>query len=430
MNRNAIKQLIEWKYSSRRKPLVLKGARQVGKTWIMKEFGKTQYEKFFYLSFDEETQLAQIFDNNKNALRIIDLLSAIVGEKILPEKHLLIFDEIQECPNALNSLKYFNEEANEYHVIAAGSLLGTLLANPKSYPVGKVNLLNIYPMSFFEFLEATEPALFEYVNSTNPTDILEIFHNRLIEQYYKYLIIGGMPECVSSWITQKDVKQVSNIQKELIELYESDFSKYNGKVNAGRILLVFRSLVTQLSKSNEKFIYGCVKNGARAREFEETIEWLVSSGLVIRVYNVKKPLHPLKTYEDLNSFKLFFFDVGLLKYLAGISNQSIILNEDFQFKGVLTENFIFQQFQELFEVSPHYFNPFRDYEVDCILQNESDIIPIECKSGKNVLSASFKRYIRENTPKQAIRLSLLPYKKQETMTNIPLYLANKICEFV
>lgn len=259
MYRKALQKMIDWKESSHRKPLVLRGARQVGKTWLMKEFGSQCYEKTFYFSFDKEEDLKTIFTSNKDPFRIIDLLGTIRNDKILPKKHLIIFDEVQECPEALNSLKYFNEEANEYHIIAAGSLLGTLLAEPKSYPVGKVNLMDIYPMDFDEFLKAAEPSLCKYLEETAPEEIIKIQHEKLIEQYRNYLIVGGMPDCVYSWITEKNSGLVLQIQNDLIALYENDISKYNGKVNAGRILMVMRSIVNQLAKENEKFIYGCVK---------------------------------------------------------------------------------------------------------------------------------------------------------------------------
>ena len=430
MQRKALAQLLDWKKSPRRKPLILKGARQVGKTWLMKEFGRLNYEKAFYFSFEREEELFHIFEKNKDPLRIIDQLGTIYNDKIEPEKHLIIFDEIQECPKALNSLKYFNEEANEFHIIAAGSLLGTLLAESMNYPVGKVNLLDIYPMDFEEFLEAVEPSLLNYIEQTSPDEIIEIQHTKLIEHYHNYLIIGGMPECVSCWVNEKNSGIVAEIQKELINLYENDFAKHKKKVNAARILLVFRSLVSQLSKENEKFIYGCVKQGARAREFEESIEWLVSSGIVLRVYDVTKPEHPLKAFEDFSSFKLFFFDVGLLKYAAGVSNKDIILDMGFQFKGALTENYVLQQLIPQFDVKPHYYSPSQNYEIDFLLQNESDIIPVECKAGKNTVSASFKRYRNEQNPNFSIRFSELPYKKQEDIINVPLYLAGQIKKIV
>ena len=280
MKRNAIQDLIKWKSSEDRKPMVLKGARQVGKTWLMKEFGQSQYDSYVYFNFDEEDELKSIFEANKNPHRVVELLSMISGKKILPEKTLIIFDEIQECPEALNTLKYFKEKANEYHVIAAGSLLGTLLAKPKSYPVGMVNLLDIYPLTFDEFLDAVDSPLYAYYDSIQKEQqIEEIFHNRLLEACNNYLIIGGMPECVASWVKHKDPAKITQIQRELVEVYENDFSKHNGKVNSGRILMVFRSIVAQLAKPNEKFMYGAVREGARARDFEEAIEWLVSAGI-------------------------------------------------------------------------------------------------------------------------------------------------------
>ena len=431
MKRNAIEQLLAWKNSTDRKPLVLKGARQVGKTWLMEEFGRLYYDDTFYFNFDEEDELQSVFKTNKNPHRIIELLGMIKGKKILPEKHLIIFDEVQECSEALNSLKYFCEKANEYHIISAGSLLGTLLAKPKSYPVGKVNLLNISPMTFDEFLAASDEGLFSYYTAIQKGQhIEEIFHHRLLDAYNYYLIIGGMPECVQSWITHKDPAEISRIQQELIELYENDFSKHNGKVNSGRILMVFRSLVTQLSKDNEKFIFGCVREGARAREFEEAIEWLVSAGMVMRIYNVSKPEHPLKAYEQLNHFKLFMFDVGLMKQMAAISNEAILLKSDYQFKGALTENYVLQQIKAIYDTEPKYYAPTSTNEIDFVVQDGMDIIPVEVKAGESVTSASFKNYIKEYKPEKAVRLSKLGYEINDSFVNLPLYLANKMGELV
>ena len=430
MKRNAIYALQEWKLSEDRKPLVLKGTRQVGKTWLMKEFGSTAYEHYVYFNFDEEDELSSIFRANKNPQRIIELLSLIAGEKILPEKTLVIFDEIQECPEALNSLKYFKEKANEYHIIAAGSLLGTLLATPKSYPVGMVNLLDIFPLTFDEFLEATDSSLFDYYQSiTKEQMIEEIFHNRLMDAYNNYLIIGGMPECVASWTKYKDPKRISQIQKELIEVYENDFSKHNGKVNSGRILMVFRSITSQLAKPNEKFMYGAVREGGRARDFEEAIEWLVSAGMLNRVYNVSKAEHPLSAFDKLDSFKLFVFDSGLLKHMAGIDNSAILLKTDFQFKGPLTENYVLQQLRGQFEVEPRYYAD-KNSEIDFLLQNGTEIIPIEAKGGEDKSAPSFKRFISEKAPKHAVRFSKLGYLKNGSITNMPLYLARKMKELL
>lgn len=405
--------------------MVLKGARQVGKTWLMKEFGKNFYDNFAYFNFDEEDELKSIFETNKNPHRIIELLSMICGEKIESYKTLIIFDEIQECPEALNTLKYFKEKANEYHVIAAGSLLGTLLAKPKSYPVGMVNLLDLYPLTFDEFLEAMDSGLYAYYESIERNQkIEEIFHNRLSEAYNYYLIIGGMPECVSSWVKYKDPAKVSQIQRELIEVYENDFSKHNGKVNSGRLLMVFRSIVSQLAKPNEKFMYGAVREGGRARDFEEAIEWLVSAGMLNRVYNVSKMEHPLSAFDKLDQFKLFVFDTGLLKHMAGIDNAAILLKTDYQFKGPLTENYVLQQLCGQFEIEPRYYSD-KNSEIDFVLQNGMDIIPIEAKGGEDKSAPSFKKYVASHHPKHALRFSKRSYRKDGDFTNIPLYLARK-----
>lgn len=410
--------------------MVLKGARQVGKTWIMKEFGQNYYDSFVYFNFDEEDGLKSIFETNKNPFRIVELLSLIAGKKIVEEKTLIIFDEIQECPEALNALKYFKEKANGYHVIAAGSLLGTLLAKPKSYPVGMVNLLNIYPLTFDEFLEATDPTLYIYYESIRKEQqIEEIFHSRLLEAYNNYLIIGGMPECVNSWVKYKDPARISQIQRELIDIYENDFSKHNGKINSGRILMVFRSIVAQLAKPNEKFMYGAVREGGRARDFEEAIEWLVSAGMLVRVYNVSKMEHPLSAFDKLDQFKLFLFDTGLLKHMAGIDNSAILLKADYQFKGPLTENYVLQQLRGQFEIEPRYFAD-KNNEIDFVLQYGTEIIPIEAKGGENKSAPSFKKYIANYHPDHALRFSKRGYRKDGSITNLPLYLARKTKELL
>ena len=425
MERNAIQNLIQWKSSEDRKPMVLKGARQVGKTWLMKEFGQSYYDNYVYFNFDEEDELKSIFETNKNPRRIIELLSLICGDKIEPGKTLIIFDEIQECAEALNTLKYFKEKANEYHIIAAGSLLGTLLAKPKSYPVGMVNLLDIHPLTFDEFLNATEPALYTYYTEIKKGQKIEdIFHNRLTEAYNNYLIIGGMPECVASWGKYKDPAKISQIQRELIEVYENDFSKHNGKVNSGRILLVFRSIVSQLAKPNEKFMYGAVREGGRARDFEEAIEWLVSAGMLNRVYNVSKMEHPLSAFDKLEQFKLFVFDTGLLKHMAGIDNSAILLKANYQFKGPLTENYVLQQLCGQFELAPRYYSD-KNSEIDFVIQSGMEIIPVEAKGGEDKSAPSFKRYIAEHKPEHALRFSKCGYRTDGYITNIPLYLARK-----
>jgi predicted AAA+ superfamily ATPase len=423
MNRNAFDKLAAWKSDPDRKPLILKGARQVGKTWLMEEFGKKQYSSCVRFNFDEEDELKSIFATNKNPHRIIELLGFLIGRKIIPGETLVIFDEIQECSEALNALKYFREKANEYHIIAAGSLLGTLLAKPKSFPVGQVNLIKLYPLSFDEFLAAIDEPLYSYYTQIQRGQpIEEVFHNRLLEAYNYYLIIGGLPECVASWAQYKDPQRIRQIQNELITIYENDFSKHNGKINSARILMVFRSIVSQLAKGNEKFIYGCVKEGARAREFEEAIEWLVSAGILNRVYNVSKPEHPLKAFDQLNYFKLFLFDTGLLKHMAGIDNSAVLLKSDYQFKGALTENFVLQQLRGQFDIDPRFFADGRG-EVDFLIQNGTEVIPVEVKGGEDKSAASFKAYIKNRQPQTAIRYSKRGYAIDGAVTNLPLYLA-------
>ncbi len=392
----------------------------------MKEFGKKYYKNYAYFNFDEEVEIKSVFETNKNPKRIIELLSLVNGEKIVPGESLIILDEIQECSDALNSLKYFKENANEYHVIVAGSLLGTFLAGPKSYPVGMVNILDIYPLVFGEFLEATDPILYDYYKNIQKGQFIEeLFHNRLIEAYNNYLIIGGMPECVLSWIKHKDPKRLATVQHELIEIYENDFTKHSGKVNSGRILMVFRSIVSQLAKSNEKFIYGAVKDGARAREFEEAIEWLVSAGILNRVYNVSKMEHPLSAFDKLDQFKLFLFDTGLLKYMAGVDNSAILLKSDYQFKGPLTENYVLQQLRGQFQIEPRYYSD-KNNEIDFIIQNKTEIIPVEVKGGEDKSAPSFKRYVNTHNPEYALRFSKRGYRKDGSITNVPLYLVDRI----
>lgn len=377
-----------------------------------------------------KNELKSVFESNKNPIRIIELLSMISGEKIVPGETLILFDEIQECPDALNSLKYFNEKANEYHIIAAGSLLGTLLARPKSYPVGKVNLLEIAPLSFEEFLLAADEGLYCYYQSIQKGQhIEEIFHKRLLESYHYYLIIGGMPECVASWLENKDPGKILQIQRELIEIYENDFSKHNGKVNSGRLLMVFRSIVSQLAKENQKYVYGAVREGGRARDFEEAIEWLVSAGMLNRVYNVSKPEHPLPAFDKLDAFKLYLFDTGLLKCMAGIDNGALLLKSDFQFKGPLTENFVLQQLKGQYDVPPRYYST-RYGEIDFLLQDGQEIIPVEVKGREEKSAPTFKKYIAEKEPGTAVRFSEMEYLQNGRITNVPLYLAGAVKKLI
>ena len=432
MYRKAMAELAAWKVSQRRKPLVLKGARQVGKTWLMTEFANKEYDDSIYISFDKDTAAVKIFNETKDPKLILQRLALIRGKTVSPEKTLIILDEIQECPNALGSLKYFNEEANEYHVVAAGSLLGTYLAEPVSYPVGKVNLLNIYPLTFEEYLAASDSGMYQYYYEVKSgKDYVSAFHSRMIEHYRKYLIIGGMPECVQSWVNSENPEEIDTIQGEIISLYENDFTKHSGKVNSGRILQVFRSVVPQLAKrNNEKFMYAAIAKSARAKDFEDAIEWLVSSGIVYRILNASKPEYPLRAYEMHNYFKLFLLDVGLIKHMARLTNKSIMLSEAFQFKGQLTENYVLEQILPILDYPPSFHAFAQDREIDFMLQHEESIIPIEVKSGENKNAVSFKSYINKHNPEISVRFSTREYMKNGAITNIPLYFAGRIFEMI
>ena len=432
MYRKAIGELIAWKTSPRRKPLILKGARQVGKTWLMNEFADKEYEDSIYISFDRDAEAARIFDETKDTKLILQRLALIRGKTVMPEKTLIIFDEIQECPNALGSLKYFNEEANEYHVIAAGSLLGTYLSTPASYPVGKVKLLSVYPLSFEEYLAAADSGMYQYYCGVESgKDYVSAFHSRMMEHYRKYLIIGGMPECVQNWVTYEDPEEINKIQGEIVSLYENDFTKHGDKVNSGRILQVFRSIIPQLAKENsEKFVYAAIAKSARARDFEAAIEWLVSSGIAHRITNISRPEYPIRAYEIFKNFKLFLLDVGLVKHIAQLTNRSIMLSESFQFKGQLVENYVLEQMLPLFDYPPNFYSFAQDREIDFIVQQGNMVIPIEVKAGENKNAVSFKSYIKKYKPEAAVRLSAMGYMVNGAITNVPLYFAGKLFELI
>ena len=433
MYRKIMGFLEAWKDSVHRKPLILQGARQVGKTYSILEFGRTHYENVAYFNFETNPKLNETFEENISPDYLIPILSHIAGQTIVKEKTLMVFDEVQLCERALTSLKYFCENAPDYHIIVAGSLLGVAVNRAKfSFPVGKVDMKTLYPMDMEEFMLALgEDDLVEQIKKCFQTDtpLPSALHDAAMQLYRQYLVVGGMPECVASWKQYKDPNKVLRIQRELIEIYENDFSKHNGKVNSGRILQVFRSIVPQLAKANEKFMYGVVREGARARDFEEAIEWLVSAGMLNRVYNTAKPEHPLPAFDKSDQFKLFLFDTGLLKCMAGIDNSAILLKSDYQFKGPLTENYVLQQLQGLFDVAPRYYADKRG-EIDFVLQNGTEIIPVEVKAGEDKSAPSFKRYIAEHAPRQAIRFSKRGYRRDGSITNIPLYLVRKTKELL
>lgn len=430
--RRKIKEKLEaWRVSENRKPLVLRGARQVGKTWLLKDFGATSFKHVVYFSFDREDAPFVAFEN-KDPRRIVEQLSLLSGKTIRPGETLLILDEIQACPNALGALKYFCEEMPELHVAAAGSLLGTILAKPTAYPVGKVRILPVYPMDFEEFLAAVDSQLYRVYSAplSQVEENLPLFHQRLIDRYRQYLLVGGMPEAVQCWVRTGSLDEVRQIQDDLIAFYEGDFGKYLSGIHAARTLLVFHNIVSQLAKENEKFVYSALKDGGRAREFEVAIEWAVSAGLFVRVFNVSKPETPHVAYERLNSFKLFFFDTGLLSRMAYVSAEQLLNETPFQFKGPLTENYILQQLSPQVDAPLHYYSINDRHEIDFLLQWKDQTIPIEVKGGRKVSANSFKNYMRNNSPRCAIRFSELPLERRESFLSIPLYLAPRLRELL
>ena len=432
MKRFILDRLIKWKESKYRKPLILKGARQIGKTYILKQFGEENYEGVAYFNFDHDEDLYNLFNNTKDPKRILEQLSFIYGKAILPEKTLIIFDEIQECPNALNSLKYFQEEANEYHIVCAGSLLGIRLSHT-SFPVGKVEFLNMYPMTFSEFLIADNcENLVEYMKSIKEVEnIPDIFFNQLEEKLKAYFIIGGMPEAVNVWVKEKDMELVNTVQENILKAYESDFSKHTQNSEANKISLILNSIPSQLAKENKKFLYQTIKEGARAREYENSLNWLNDANLIYKVYNVTKTDFPLKAYNDLNSFKIYMNDVGLLRRMSNLDSRIVVEGDKLfeEFKGAFTENYVLNMLCIIFDVVPNYFT-FDRHEIDFVIQYRNNIIPIEVKANKSKNNISLTRYNEKFNSDLSIRFSMNNLKKDGKIINIPLFLIEYIEKFI
>lgn len=426
MKRTLYNQLVEWKNSSARKPLILEGARQVGKTWLMKEFGGNEYENMVYINCADEDFAKSLFLRNLKPDRILRDIVANTRQRIEPGKTLLIFDEIQEAPNGITSLKYFCEDAPEQHVIAAGSLLGVIHHPGESYPVGKVNILRLYPMSFEEFLWARGYEKLAEILKNCAWESIEVLQSTLEDLLRQYFYVGGMPEAVLDWTTQEDVLNIREIQNRIINSYANDISKHAG-AEAERIRMVWNSIPAQLAKDNKKFIYGAVKKGGRAKDFEVAIQWLVDAGLVHKIYRSKSPEMPLKFYEDFNAFKLFLLDVGLLGALTNASPAQMIVNNDVfkEFKGAFTENYVLQQIVPDRFLSISYFSKDNSkIEIDFLVQTYSRLIPIEVKAEENVKSKSLRQFITiDHAEKQlkGLRCSMKPYIDQDWMENIPLY---------
>ncbi|MDR0619502.1 MAG: AAA family ATPase [Bacteroidales bacterium] len=426
MYRNAIKKLIKWKLDKNKKPLIFLGARQVGKTWLLREFGKTEYRQMVYVNFEDKNAPKSIFMENFDIDRIIAGLNAFANLKITPEDTLLVFDEIQAAPHGITSLKYFYEENPEYHIIAAGSLLGINLHPDESFPVGKVNFLNLFPLNFTEFLLAAgENGLVELLEK-HDWELVNSFSTKLINYLRYYFYVGGMPEAVQNFVQTRDWRQVRKIQNEILTAYERDFSKHAPKEIVPRINMVWRSLPSQLAKENKKFIYGVVRDGARAKDFELAIRWLVDAGLLLQCYKISKPALPLAAYQDLSVFKLFHNDIGLLGAMSKLSAKTIIDGNDIftEFKGALTEQYVIQQLKLNEDLAIYYFSADdSSSEVDFVVQNEEDeVIPVEVKAGENLRAKSFKFFCEKYKPKNAIRTSLSDYRQESWMTNIPLYI--------
>lgn len=432
MKRFILEKLINWKKSKYRKPLILRGARQIGKTYILKQFGKENYEGVAYFNFDHDKDLYNLFDTTKNPKRILEQLAFIYGKAILPEKTLIIFDEIQECPNALNSLKYFEEEANEYHIVCAGSLLGIRLSHT-SFPVGKVDFLEMYPMTFSEFLIADNcENLVDYMKSiTSIENIPNIFFNQLEEKLKAYFIIGGMPEAVNAWVNEKYIQLVDKIQENILRAYESDFSKHTQNSEANKISLIWNSIPSQLAKENKKFLYQTIKEGARAREYENALNWLNDANLIYKIYNVTKTDFPLKAYNDLSSFKIYMNDVGLLRRMSNLDSRIVIEGNKLfeEFKGAFTENYVLNMLNVVFEMVPNYFT-FDRHEIDFIIQQKNKIIPIEVKSNKSTNNISLTRYNEKYDNEISIRFSMNNLSKSVKVINIPLFLIEYINNFI
>lgn len=436
MKRHVLKSLTAWKDSPHRKPLLLRGARQVGKTWALTEFGRSSYENLAYFNFDLSPELGQFFQTTRDPRRILENLAAAGAQRILPGRTLVVFDEIQACPEAISSLKYFCEQAPEYHLACAGSLLGLALSHPASFPVGKVNVLDLYPMSFEEFLEADVDgggaSLAPYLQGLSAIEPLpDAFFNPLIEKLRLYFLTGGMPEAVLAWVDGRDVGEVQSVLGDLLDLYALDFQKHASHALFPKIELVWRSIPSQLARENKKFLYSLVRESARAREYEDAVQWLVNADLLTKVTRCSRPGLPLSAYDEPQAFKLYLLDVGLMRRFASLAPSAITEGDRLftEFKGALAENYVLQELLPQLDVRPRYWaqdNP--RYEVDFVAQFENDVVPIEVKAGQNVKARSLRKYRErygQDTP-LSVRFSLRNLCLDEGVLNVPLFLAGQL----
>lgn len=429
MYRIAIEKLYKWKNSKRRKPLIIEGARQVGKTWLMKEFGKQAYADTVYINFDSNSRMADLFSSDLDTDRLIMGLELYAGRKINPENTLMIFDEVQEVPRALASLKYFYENAPHYHIVCAGSLLGIALHQGTSFPVGKVDFLKLQPLSFSEFLMATGNKRFAELLKKQDYEMITSFKQTYIDALKHYYFVGGMPEAVQSFAENKDFNEVRAIQKRILMAYEQDFSKHAPNEIVPKIRMLWNSIPSQLARENKKFIYGLVREGGRAREYETVIMWLSDCGLVHKVSRVNAAGIPLKAYEDLKAFKLFIVDVGLLGCMTGLRQRTLLDGNDLfvEFKGALTEQYVCQQLKTIEDLGVYYYTNDRgSCEIDFVVDTGEQIVPIEVKAEINLRAKSLKTYRERFEPELSVRTSMADYKKEDWLLNLPLYAIENI----
>ena len=427
IQRSVRHELMKWKDNPKRKPLILQGARQVGKTWLLKQFGREQFESVAYFNFELQKGLKQFFEITKDPKRILENLSLLHGRAIHPRTTLIILDEIQECNDALNSLKYFCEEAPDYIVACAGSLLGLALSRGASFPVGKVDFIRMYPVTFTEFIAESDKNLHGYLESINKAEpIPDLFFTPLKDKLKMYFISGGLPEAVAALIEDQDINHVQAILQNILNAYALDFSKHIANKDIPKINLIWSSLPSQLARENKKFLYQSVKTGARAREYEDALLWLIHAGLVSRINCSTKPSLPVAAYDDLSAFKIYLSDVGLLRRLSQLDPIAITEGDRLftEFKGAMTENFVLQSLIPLFEVTPRYWRSGNKAEIDFLIQYKNSILPIEVKSDSNIKSKSLAFYRKSYNPDISIRYSLRNFKAEEGLINIPLFLAD------
>ena len=423
MRRDAMQQLYDWKEKTTRKPLIVRGARQVGKTWLMKEFASSAYRQFAYINFEDNEVMKDVFQKDFDVERILMAIQLVTGI-VVDTETLIIFDEIQEAPRGLTALKYFQEKAPQYHVVAAGSLLGIAMHSNDSFPVGKVDFMDLYPLSFSEFLEAVGQEAFARLLAKKDWGLIAAFRSKLIDLLKQYYYVGGMPEVVNAFINHKDYAEVRQLQQTILDSYDRDFSKHAPIAEVPRIRMIWRSVPAQLAKENKKFIYGVVKEGARAKDFELAIEWLIDAGLIYKVSRVKKAGIPLSAYEDFSAFKLFLLDTGLMGAMSGLPPQALLEGNVLfsEYQGAITEQYVLQQLKSVKGLSIYYWSSDTSRgELDFLLQKDVSVIPVEVKAEENLQSKSLRFFVEKNAGLHGVRFSMSDYRKQEWMINYPLY---------